>query len=613
MEFEQKTVLPTSTLIFRLPNSDRMVAESVSVGFAGVHSVQGQISQTYSAELERDGDVGDLRVELPVASKLWVDMLGDGSASGELATFEGALEIELSDALGVYARASISGVKLSFVRVLEPTAQLIEVGAVYPGERIEIEGAGFLRPSEGESVAFVDVGRVEYPDGTGRDISGESIKLGWAGSRERVDFSVDPAVFGVQVASFSATVHLVNRLQDGTEWAGEDVFDISGSLQQPYLATLSPPAGSRGQKITVTGRGMVGTNADFGYGMLLRFEGELTPDDPALGSVEVGRESPLVRAPDRVLDEQTTEQNVWYTIEEGRTLSGLGAVPGVFVGSITPEFFDPWGEQDGIGWQGEFRVLATKQVVYLKYLPSFSTGLETYGLRNVEMEIRRRIMEVVRRDYDGINIEFREKKPTDFLDYAVLELGGPDPSGHNAFGYDNTFNGVAKDTGNLFLNDYLGGLNAQSGQQFNNPYGGIFLESFAFFSLELNPDNLHASAEFDRIMRPFMPALGGTAVRGTEWPDGSRYDEIAAAIKMVGNVLGNTVSHELGHSMGVTFVPEDEVEPTNIFHNTEYGSYIMDPGAQRPFEERAELDGHQPAVFNALNYNYLRKYLPADD
>jgi len=612
LHFEQRVILPTSTLIFRVRNSDRMVAETASVTLTGGHSIQGQFQQTYRARLARDGDVGDILVELPVASKLWGDTVGGRADSGGPAKFSGAIEVELSDALGVFARASLADIELEFVPYLEPTARAIEVGDVFPGERIAIEGSGFLRPSEGQSVAFINVGQLEYADGTRRDISGESVALDWAESRERAYFRVDPAVFGVQMASFTATIHLVNRLENSSEWPGTQVFDIYGNLQQPYVATLAPQAGSRGQKIMITERGLVANEADFGYGMLLHYAGTLTPDDPMLPSMEIGQSTPLVRAPDHVLDEQTAEQNVWYTIEEGRTLSGLGAVPGVFSGTIIPEFFDRWGSQEGVGWQGDFRVLPTRQVVYLKYLPSFSSGLEKYGLRNVELEIRRRIMEVVRRDYDGINIEFREEKPDDFLHYATLELGGPDPSGHNAFGYDNTYNGVAKDTGNLYLNDYLGGLNAQSEQQFNNPYGGIFLESFAFFSLELNPHNPHASAEFDRIMRPFMPGLGGQAVRGTEWPDGPRRDAIAAAILMVANVLGNTVSHEIGHSLGMTFVPDDEIAPTNFFHNIEYGPYIMDPGAQRPFEERAELNGQGPAVFNAQNYGYLRKYLPAD-
>jgi hypothetical protein len=604
-ENDQVVLLPTSVLAFRLQNTDRIEADSAVVNFAGFHSASGKFIKTYSARLDRVGDVGDILVELPVADGFWADVIAEGSAPTDELSYEGTIEIKLSDALGVSVRARLTGVHLEFVQKLAPQVETIEVGEVFPGQKIAVEGAGFLRPSEGTTWAEIDSGAVQYPDGSSRDIAGLKIPLDWAGTRERAYFRIDPAVFGVQVATFSARLRLLNRLSDGTVWAGSENLVIAGALKQSYIAALSPEAGSRGQKITITGRGFVPTSAEFGYGMLLRYEGTFTPT----GS-ETGRETTILRAPDRIIDEETAEQSVWYAIDEGRTLSGLGATPGVFVGTITPELFDRWGEQKGVAWEGKFEVRPTRQVVYLKYLPSFSTGLEKYGLRNVEYEIRRRILEVVERDFAGINVEFREQPPEDFIDFAVVELGGPDPSGHNAFGYDNTFNGVAKDTGNLYLADYLGGLNAQSGREFNNPYGGIFLESFSFFSLELNPHNPHASAEFDRIMRPFMPALGGTPVRGTEWPDGPRRAAIAQAIHMVGSVLGNTVSHELGHSLGLTFVPEDELEPTQIFHNIDYGPYIMDPGAERPFEERAEINGAGPAFFSERNYNYLQKYLP---
>lgn len=605
VENSQRVVVPTSVLAFRLQNTDRIVADSASVSFAGAHSTEGKFVHTYQGQIERIGDVGDIVVELPVADALWADV-----SSGAEASFDGQIEVELSDALGPAVRGRLDSVQMTFVETLKPAADEVAVGQVYPGQQIELTGSGFLRPSEGATVAIVDSGSVEYDDGSSRDISGEQIPLRWAGERDRVFFPVDPGVFGVQTASFSVDIRLENQMSDGTTTGYDRSRHFDGQIQQSYLARLSPGAGSRGQKITMVGRGLVATDDEAGYGMLLRYEGTFTPDDPELPTVDYPASNPLRRPVDRVVSEQEVEQSVWYTIEDDRTLTGLGATPGVFRGSITPELFDPWGDQEGIGWQGDFRVLPTKQVVYLKYLPAFSKGLEKYGLRNVERDIRDRVLEVVERDYEGVNIEFREQEPDDFIDYAVVELGGPDPSGHNAFGYDNTFNGVAKDTGNLFLADYLGGVNAQSGEQFNNPYGGIFIESFSFFSPTINPDNDFASPEFDRILGPFMPALDGKPIKGTEWPDGPRRDEIAEAIHMVGSVIGNTVSHELGHSLGLSYFPEDDIEPGNRFHNQITGPYIMDPGSERPFAERAELDGQGPAAFNERNAEYLRKYLP---
>ncbi|MFU8802954.1 MAG: hypothetical protein ACNA8W_04005, partial [Bradymonadaceae bacterium] len=146
--------------------------------------------------------------------------------------------------------------------------------------------------------------------------------------------------------------------------------------------------------------------------------------------------------------------------------------------------------------------------------------------------------------------------------------------------------------------------------EWNNPFGGIFIESFSFFSPTLNPTNEFASPEFDRIMGPFMPTLGGTPVLGTEWPEGPRTAAIAEAILMVGNVVGNTVSHEMGHSMGLTHYPEDWDRPGTTYHNRIPSGCIMDGGPDRPFEMRAELEGAERAKFNERNMEYLKKILP---
>src|SRR5690606_23818155 len=134
---------------------------------------------------------------------------------------------------------------------------------------------------------------------------------------------------------------------------------------------------------------------------------------------------------------------------------------------------------------------------------------------------RQRILEVTNRDYDGLNVEFVDTEPEEFMEYATIEIGGPDPTGGGKFGYDNTCNVTeqkCKDTSNLFLGDYLGGINVNSADEYNTPFGGVFIESFDFFSPTLNPDNSDADPEFDRVLGPFMPALDGTVVKGTEFP-----------------------------------------------------------------------------------------------
>lgn len=70
-------------------------------------------------------------------------------------------------------------------------------------------------------------------------------------------------------------------------------------------------------------------------------------------------------------------------------------------------------------------------------------------------------------------------------------------------------------------------------------------------------------------------------------------------------MVGSTLSHELGHSLGLA----DPYGPD--FHDAgDAPDRLMD--ADRPFPERAELDGQGPARFCDDEYAYLRLVLPTD-
>ncbi|MGM0555013.1 MAG: hypothetical protein ACQEVA_01415 [Myxococcota bacterium] len=605
VDFDQELILGTSVLAFRMQNTDRVAADRARVTFQGGVGAVGSLDQSFEGAVTRPGDVGDATVELDTAQTLWPALNGQSDTS-----FDGRITVELLIGEEVVARGRVESAQLILRRTVAPSVDAFSASDVYSNQRIRVTGSNVLRASEGNTVAVVEQGTVTPLGGESRSIDGEVIALDWVGSRDETAFPVDPAVFGVRPASFEATLRFENRFSDDEIVQGSSTVEISGQIKETFVARLSPEAGSRGQKITFIGRGFVPNNEAEGYGMFMRYEGVFDPSDEALPGQRFEGDDALIRTVDEIIDEERAIQSVWYEVTEGRQLTGLGAAPGTFEGSITPVLFDAYGERVGVAWEGTFRVLPTTQVVYLKYLPAFSRGLEKYGLRNVERSIRDRVLEVVQRDYEGVNVEFREDRPDDYVDFATIEIGGPDPSGSRAFGYDNSFNGVAKDTGNLFLADYLGGVNAQAAEEFNNPYGGIFIESFSFFSKELNPDNAFASSAFDRVFRPFMPALGGDPVRGTEWPDGERSDAIAEAIHVTGSVIGNTVTHELGHSLGLTYFEGDETEPGNRFHNEDVGKYIMDPGGERPFEERAEIGPVERARFNEKNQAYLQRHLP---
>jgi hypothetical protein len=578
------------------------------VTFAGTLQNR-RFDKTFQGNLKRKGDVGNLVVNLPVGPTLFGEIPEDTSQT----SFTGTVSVDLKDGVGLIAEGTVSDAHLILQRKMTPSLEHFEVGQVFPNEVLEINSSGLLRPEEGTTWAIIESGEVNTPDGATRDLDGERIALKWLGARSEGGFHIDPAILGVQQADFHMTLSFENRLESGRTIPGEQSFYVEGALKQPRLIEMAPPKASRGQLIEMRGKGFVPNNDDQHYGMFFRFSGTFTPRNPndsTAASVPFEGSSRAEIAPTDVMSHTSARQKIWYEVTDGRKLEGLGATPGVFDGTITPVLFDKWGQQEGETWDGAFEILPTRQVVYIKFLPAFTRGLEKYGLRNVEDAIRQRVLTVTNRDYSNYNVEFRQTKPRDFADYATIEVGGPDPTGTSHFGYDNSFNDVAKDTGNLYLADYLGGVNQKSAEKFNAPYGGIFIKSFSFFSKKLNPNNPNASKAFDRILKPFMPKLGGNPIRLHEWPEGPRQAEIEKAVDMVGNVIGNTVTHEIGHSLGMTYVPSDQVEPGPPFHNQNSGKYIMDAGSERPFEERAEIGDTKPPTFNSRNRQYLETILP---
>lgn len=613
INFEQDVAVETSVFVMELPGTERVVANVAEVVFLGADGLGNSVNVSeFVTKLEReDTDQGDILVKAPV-TQLWSALQPNPNA-----VFTGDIQVRLIDEIGVLGSGAMSGQRIELRSDVPPSVENVAGGSVFVNQRLEVSGQNFLMPEEGATQAVVS-GVFTTEGGDTRTLTEEAVDLVWTGNRRTARLPLDPGIFGVQVGSFEGSLRFVNRLRNGKSFDGNVQEAFSFTFQPTFLASLTPNAGSRGQRIGFNGRGFV-PNADDEqfYGMIFRLEGEFVTDKG--DRIDLTGENALERAPDEVFSESEAGMAVWYSLENNQ-LTGLGAEPGNFEGTITPILFDSRGEQIGLSFDGTFRVRPTKQVVHIKYLPAFSKALEKFGIQNVEGDIRRRILEVVSRDYDGIHVEFREQKPTDFVDFATIEIGGPDPSGGGKFGYDNTCNNTlrrCKDTDNLFLSDYLGGINAASANEFETPYGGVFIESFDYFSKTLNPSNEDASDTFDNTLKPFMPLLGGDPVRGTEWPDGPRSQQIADAIHMVGSVIGNTISHEIGHSLGLAFFVLDRcVSSTGCepgpFHNTvDRENAMMDSGGDRPFEERAEMNGLGPARFVEQNRNYLLEILPA--
>ncbi len=605
--FDQSVVVQSSRLRFQMLDTADRGAVGASVRFLGTLDDNRLVDFETFVPATRVGQQGDLAVEVRANDGLWMSV-----DPGATSTFTGDVVIKLEDPIGTFAQGTLEGTQIEFRSDMPPILDSLEVPAeVYPNQSIQVTGDGFLRPEEGTTWVVVTSGGIRYPDGAERQVANARAAIEWTGSRTQASLRISPALFGVLVSEFDGELDFVNDLRTGQEFRGSPQ-SVAFGLRAPLIDTIDPPAGSRGQKITIKGRGFLPDDTDRDTGMFLVFEGTFDPDNPDIPSRTFEGPTAELKVPLEVVNEQTIEQDVWYSVDRSTgQLEGLGATPGLFAGRVTPVVYDPQGEQEGQTWEGNFRVLPTKQVVHVKYLPGFSRALETYGLRNVETEIRARILQVLRRDYAEVNVEFSTQPPEDYIDYTTIEIGGPDPSGLLNFGYDNSFNDGGKDIGNLYLSDYLGGVNRHSENAGYLPYGGVFIESFVAFSRQLFPDGFGTSDAFDRTMSPFMPGLGGDPVLATEWPEGPRRAAIQNAIDLIGNLAGHTASHEIGHSIGLAWFPPSVEGFDERFHNDPPGTaLIMDAGIDRPFEERAQLEGAGPAKFSADNLRYLRTILP---
>ena len=603
--FDYTTVVHSTVLRFQFLDTDDKQAVVGSLRMSGSLGSGREVDETIFAPVDRIGDKGDLIMEVRVADRLWDVVEPDPTR-----TLSGRIELALEDEIGVFAMGEVEATALRFRAEYPPEVTPITNGkTVFPDERIPISGDGFLRPAEGTTWAVVDSGSVRFGDGSSRPVTNARVAVEWDGARDQALLPVSPAIFGVLTGEFDGTIRFENALQTGEVFTGS-TQSLTATLAAPRIDELSPTRGSRGQKVTVSGSGFVAPTTDTSSGTYFSLVGELQP--LAGGPPIVIETDPIIIAPFRVIDHETVEQDVAYSVDPiSRTLTGLGAVPGTFRGTITPFIYRGSDEQAGTPWAGTFEVLPTQQVVHVKYLPGFTRALQQYGLAFVEPDIRDHIRGVLERDYADTNVRFSEEEPDDFIEFTTIEIGGPDPSGLLNFGYDNSFNDGGKDTGNLYLGDYLGGVNRHSQDAGYLPYGGVFIESFIAFSPRLSPDSFGTSPGFDQILAPFMPALGGEPVGVTEWPGGARDAAIVAAIEMMGNLTGHTASHEVGHALGLAHFPPTVEDSNERFHNDPPGlNLIMDAGSDRPFDERAQLGNAGPARFSDANLMYLQAILP---
>ncbi len=488
-------------------------------------------------------------------------------------------------------------------------------GVIFVNDPIVVSGSGLLLGG-GEGTTYAVVQGCFTPDGeTGCDDVGPveiPVVPESEYDRSRGSFAFAPKIAGILPGSFTGTVNLRNQHSEGgsTTSGGKDVdYD----LIEPAVFSASPTSASLGQYVTITGGGFVDQDLSQGSSTEVALVGSYTPAGGGSGAVD------LLLVPEFV-----SGRTVRYVLNENDSLGGmidLRTDTGTFQGTVSPVVAYGDDAVTGTGAGMTLSIAPVRQVVYLNFLPSYVESLRHFGLRAVDARIRERVETVMERDYRTINLEVRTEVPTDFAYYASVDIAGPDPNGQGLFGYDNT---PGKDTGNMRLYDRIGGVNATTQEDGYAGYGGVFIESLFGFSEHPGDHAVQLSGAdpaFDEVFDPFRPDRGGEDVtaadlsqeipvltNGDICPSSERSEQIACAVFVLGSLIGTTVSHEVGHSLGLANPYGDG------FHNVgDAVNRLMDGGADRPFLERAELFGEGPALFCSEEYEYLRQILPTDD
>lgn len=549
----------------------------------------------------------------------------DGSKIDEIGGevgFDGTATVEIvATSDGNTYKSDPLDVTLTFAESLSPTVTGLDNGGViFVNEKIGVQGAGFLLGGdEGTSIARIAGCFTLDTGGACTPITAQEIPLVPTDPvrRDSATFAFSPKVAGIKPGTFTGTVTIVNQ-QTAKPPQMASATNVTYTMVSPQIFTVcvgepctATVAASLGQYVFVQGGGFIGGDASQTTELELRGTFQRTGSNPAPVTMTL--------IPDFV--EGSLVRYVLNTDDALGMALDLRQDTGTFTGTITPIIQYGATRVGGASKSLSFAIAPVKQVVYLDFRPSYVEGLRDFGMRAVDNKLRARIIEVCKRAYKGINIEFRLAPPTDFALYEHVEITGVDPNNMGLFGYDNS---PGKDNGNMRLYDRLGGVNALTQQDGYPGFGGVFLRSLLGFSK--HPGNFTKSVPgadvvFDQIFDPFRPDQGGEPVRaadlagvvetltsGEMCPASERPDRVACAIFVLGNLVGGTLSHEIGHSLGLANPYQEG------FHNAGDGvNRLMDSGGDRPFFERAELEGQGPGVFCDDEYQYLRMVLPSQD
>ncbi|MFK7988713.1 MAG: hypothetical protein AB8I08_22020 [Sandaracinaceae bacterium] len=477
-------------------------------------------------------------------------------------------------------------------------------GEVFNNEVATVIGNGILGMSEGTLVAQF-TGTYTFDAGGSTDVDATlPVAPLERGDRERGVVVLTTDIGGQMPGTFEGTVALESTLRSGER---SESMPVTTNLHfnGPELFGLTPQDASVGQILTISGAGFLGGDDREDELTLLRIEGMFTPAGG--GSPESFSEEIVPRW----VSGQAVELLVEPEIRDDQLISQLfGHARGTFAGQATPITVVGTEELTGATIPFGFSLGSVVQVVYVRFLPGFYASLARFGLASAAPQIEDRVRERMEEIYIAWNVDVRFEEPTDFSPnaYATVEIGGTDPNGVGLFGYDNT---PGKDIGNVRLFDRIGGANAETQADGYPGFGGVFMESFLYWSShpELPGEPRGGAPDpiplFEEIFDP-VRAQAATRAEASGEGDPDRVGAVEDAVRALGSIIGETTSHELGHRLGMA---QPYGSPTTYHNDFDGPGCVMDSGRDRPLDERMALSGAAPSQFCYDHPSYLSEIL----
>jgi hypothetical protein len=557
---------------------------------------QGAIGEEQVAFAVPPERVDDGLLEVAVAGPVEQALIRDNGR------FTGTVTVMRTPRVAAPPDETSRSVDLGLARALTPRLSSVAPSgaeAVFPMEVLTLAGDDLLLGGEGTTlVALRGVMHTDSPPRAtlidGLEVPTEPADA----TRRAATLTLTPDILGVVPGRFEGELIPVNAHVDGTVVRGAP-RPVTLRLEAPRIDAVTPETASRGRWVRVTGRGFMAPDGLLQAAMVLQLEGRFVA---ASGEVTewLGADA-LTLVPDAFAGNTAMSFVIRPEVDETGVLRGLGATPGRFSGTMTPLVFLGPDRARGVPFPFGLEIARPRQVVHLRALPGFDEALIEFGLLAEKEAVKARILEVCQRDYAGLAISFSWETPSDYAEYGIVEIAGRDPNGSGLFGLDNT---AGKDVGNLRFDDVVGGFNADTQLGGYAAYGGVFPGEFMQLSVRSGTHPL-GSPRFDDLFGPVSPALGGRpAEPGEAIGGGARAWEIAEAVRVLGNLVGSTISHEVGHTLGLAAFDGQ-------FHNPgDNPGWLMDSGTYRSFAERAEIDGEGPSFFEPLSRAYLESILP---